>query len=138
MVELAGLKVLLVEDEGPVALMIEDMLLDLGCRIVASAAELDRACELATTADIDFALLDLNLGGSSAMPVAYILKQRGVPFVFSTGYGIGGIPKEFSTRPSLAKPFRFRDLQEGVVRALTLHRLPIPPESSGCEPAEQS
>ena len=127
MVELAGLRVLVVEDEGAVALMIEDMLMDLGCRIVASAADIGRACEFATTADLDFALLDLNLAGSSALPVAYILRQRGIPFVFSTGYGASGVPKEFSTTPSLAKPFRFRDLQDGMVRALTLHPQRIAP-----------
>src|SRR3990170_2051669 len=100
MTDPAGLKVLVVEDEGPVALLIEDMLLDLGCEIAASAAELDRACNLARTAMIDFAVLDLNLGGESAVPVGHILRERGIPFVFSTGYGTSGLAEEFSSHPT--------------------------------------
>lgn len=121
MSDLTGLKALVVEDEGPIALLIEDMLLDLGCEIAASAAELDRACAIAREATMDFALLDLNLNGRSAMPVAYILRERGVPFVFSTGYGVGGLPEEFSTHLTLGKPFGLDDLREKIVRALGKH-----------------
>lgn len=65
MADLASLSVLVVEDEGPVALLIEDMLLDLGCKVVPSAADLRKDCDLAGTATIDFALLDLNLDSQS-------------------------------------------------------------------------
>ncbi|GFE79626.1 response regulator [Steroidobacter agaridevorans] len=118
MVDLAGLAALVVEDEGAVALMIEDMLLDLGCEIAASAADLDTACELARTAPIDFALLDLNLAGVAATPVAEILRQRAVPFVFSTGYGTAGIPQEFSDYPALAKPFVLNELRDKLLLVL--------------------
>ena len=118
MAELAGLKALIVEDEGPVALLIEDMLLDLGCEIAASAAELDRACEFARTATIDFALVDLNLNGKSAVPVAHVLRERGIPFVFSTGYGVSGLAEEFSSHPTLAKPFVVDDVRQTILRAL--------------------
>jgi CheY-like chemotaxis protein len=63
MVELSGARVLLVEDEGLVALMIEDMLEELGLKVVASAAHVTKACELATRATFDLALLDVNLAG---------------------------------------------------------------------------
>ena len=112
MADFAGLKALVVEDEGPVALLVEDMLIDLGFHIVASAAELEKACELARTATIDFALLDLNLNGVSAMPVARILRERGIPFVFSTGYGVSGRSEEFASCLVLAKPFVFEDLRQ--------------------------
>lgn len=118
MTDLAGLKAFIVEDEGPVALLIEDMIIDLGCEIVASAAELGKACEIARTAAVDFALLDLNLNGSSALPVAHILRERGIPFVFSTGYGVSGASEEFDSYPTLAKPFIANDLREIVLRAL--------------------
>jgi CheY-like chemotaxis protein len=116
--DLTGLKVLVVEDEGPVALLIEDMLLDLGCKVVASAAQLSEACDLAATVEIEFALLDLNLDGESAIPVAHILRDRGITFVFSTGYGAGGVLQEFASYPILAKPFTLADLQQGILRAL--------------------
>jgi CheY-like chemotaxis protein len=118
MVELAGLRALVVEDEGAVALLIEDMLLDLGCEISASVAQLDEACEVASTISVDFALLDLNLDGASALPVARILRQRQIPFVFSTGYGAHGIVEDFKSYPTLAKPFVIADLQEKLLTAL--------------------
>lgn len=119
--DLAGLAALVIEDEGAVALLIEDMLLDLGCQIAASAADLDTACKLASTAQVDFALLDLNLDGSPAVPVAEILRQRGIPFLFSTGYGAAGIPEEFSDYPALAKPFLLSELKQKLVIALQRH-----------------
>lgn len=118
MAESARLKVLVVEDEGPVALLVEDMLIDLGCEVVASAADLDRACQLARTAAIDFAVLDLNLRGSSAEPAARILRERRIPFIFSTGYGASGVPEEFRSYPALTKPFVIEDLREKVSVAL--------------------
>jgi len=122
MTDPAPLRVLIVEDEGPVALLIEDMLFDLGHEVTASAANLDSACKLAGTADIDLVLLDLNLDGASAMPVAHILRERGIPFVFSTGYGATGIPKEFACYPVLAKPFALSDLQATILRARSIVR----------------
>ena len=117
--DLRGLRALVIEDEGAVALLIEDMLLDLGCEIAASAADLDKACELARSVSIDFALLDLNLNGSSALPIAQILRERGIPFVFSTGYGAAGISEEFASSPILAKPFVLSDLRSKVGIALS-------------------
>jgi CheY-like chemotaxis protein len=118
MSELAGLRVLVVEDEGPVALLIEDMLLDLGCEVAASAAAVDEACRIASTQAVDFALLDLNLAGASSIPVASILRDRGIPFVFSTGYGVGRIPAEFQSYPVLAKPYVLSALQAKILLAL--------------------
>ena len=122
MIDLTGRRVLVVEDEGAIALLIEDMLADLGCEIAASAATLDKACELARTARIDFAILDLNLDGASAIPVARILRERHIPFVFSTGYGTGGVSEEFAGYPLLPKPFVLTDLRDQVSTALAMHR----------------
>jgi CheY-like chemotaxis protein len=114
----SGMKVLVVEDEGFVALLIEDMLQDLGCEIVASVARLQEACAIAETAQIDLAVLDVNLGGERSFPVAHILHERGVPFMFSTGYGTSGLPDEFSECPVLGKPFSAKTLEETLARAL--------------------
>ncbi|MCK1449728.1 response regulator, partial [Bradyrhizobium sp. 35] len=100
MVELSGAKVLLVEDEGLVALMLEDMLEELGLKVVASAAHVQKACELATTASFDLALLDVNLAGELVFPVARILRERRIPFLFSTGYGGPPLEEEFNSADS--------------------------------------
>ena len=125
MADFTGLKALVVEDEGAVALLIEDMLLDLGCEVVASVAQLDRACEVARTIAIDFALLDLNVDGASALPVAHILRERHIPLVFSTGYGRHGIEQVFESYPMLAKPFVIAELQEKIATALANHRMSL-------------
>lgn len=118
MTEHLGLKVLVVEDEGAIALLIEDMLEDLGCEIVASASRLPEACSVAATAEIDLALLDVNLDGQLVFPAAKILRQRQIPFVFSTGYGSQGVPGEFTGRPVLGKPFSMIELQNAIACAL--------------------
>ncbi|MGK9052027.1 response regulator [Neorhizobium petrolearium] len=118
MSKFSGIKVLVVEDESFVALMIEDMLEDLGCQIVASLARLKEACDIASTAELDVAVLDINLGGERSFPVAHILQERGVPFMFSTGYGKNGVPAELSDAPVLSKPFSGKELEETL--ALTL------------------
>jgi CheY-like chemotaxis protein len=122
MSEFNGIKVLIVEDEGLVALMIEDVLQDLGCDVVASVAGLKEACSVAATAELDLAVLDINLGGERSFPVAKILRERGVPFMFSTGYGTSGLPSEFSGCPVLGKPFSPKALEETLARALGIPR----------------
>lgn len=107
---LAGRRILIVEDESMIALMIalmiQDVLADLGSVVVGPAARIETALELATTAPIDLAVLDLNLVGESVHPVAEALAKRGIPFVFTTGYGQRGIAEVWRDRPSLLKPFR--------------------------------
>jgi CheY-like chemotaxis protein len=116
----AGIKVLLVEDEGTVAMLIEEMLEDLGCTVVASVPRLALAREKAGTAEVDLAILDVNLAGERVFPVAEILRGRGVPFLFSTGYGASGLPEEFAQSPVLHKPFSENELQLKI--ALTLNK----------------
>jgi CheY-like chemotaxis protein len=118
MSELTGLRVLVVEDEVAVALMIEGMLEDLGCEIAASVARLAEARDVAAAAQIDLAVLDVNLHGQLVYPVAQILAERGIPFVFSTGYGASGLPSEMATRPVLSKPYFTRELERAILTAL--------------------
>ena len=118
MTPFAGVRVLVVEDEGAIAMLIEEMLEDLGCEIVASVARLAAAQDRARTAQIDLAILDVNLAGERVFPVAQILRSRGIAFLFSTGYGASGVPAEFADYPVLHKPFSEGELQHKMGMAL--------------------
>lgn len=102
--------VLVVEDELMIRMLLEDMLMDSGYEVVASAGRLDDALQFAREADFDLAILDVNLAGQSVAPVAEILEQRGLPFVFATGYGERGLPEEHRGKPTLQKPFQQENL----------------------------
>jgi CheY-like chemotaxis protein len=119
MVELTGRRVLLVEDEGGVALLIEDMLDDLGCEVVASAARLSRAYEALKSQQPEFVVLDVNVAGETSFDFARMLVRSGIPFVFSTGYGVGGLPVDLQNQPVLAKPFKLSDLHHVIAARLT-------------------
>jgi CheY-like chemotaxis protein len=111
MTALSSLKVLVVEDEALVSMLVEDMLTDLGGRADDQAAEIEEALRLANSADIDAALLDVNLGGRPIFPVADALKARGVPFAFASGYGEAGLTDDHRGATVLQKPFREADLR---------------------------
>ena len=113
-----GTRVLLVEDEGTIAMLIEEMLEDLECTVVASVAQFAKAIHVAGVVDVDLAILDVNLAGEYVFPVARILRARHIPFLFSTGYGGSGLPEEFRGCPVLHKPFAEQDLRLKI--ALTL------------------
>ena len=109
-----ALRVLVVEDEMTIALMIEDMLEDMGHRVTALAMRLGPALEAAKTAEIDFALLDINLDGQVSFPVAEILMERGVPFAFASGYGSKGLDPAFRKHPMIRKPFDQQTLKQVI------------------------
>ena len=100
-------KVLVVEDESLVALDIENMLEEMGCKVVASVPRLLGALDLASRLDFDLAVLDINLAGEVVYPLAFRLAARGIPFVFSTGYSTAALPEELRsiTRPIAAKDY---------------------------------
>jgi CheY-like chemotaxis protein len=108
--KLKGLRVLVVEDEMMVSMLIEDMLGELGCEVVGPASRLDEAMALAREAEVDCAVLDVNLGGQPIFPVADLLRERGRPFAFATGYGDAGLRDADKGSPVLQKPFREGDL----------------------------
>ena len=117
--ELKGLRVLVVEDEMMVSMLIEDMLGDLGCEVVGPASRLDEALALAKSGALDCAVLDVNLGGQPIFPVADLLREKGAPFAFATGYGDAGLREIDRGTPVLQKPFREGDLARvlGELRA---------------------
>lgn len=110
MAELAGLRVLLVEDEGGVALLLEDMLEELGFEVAASVARISQAFEVVRSQSFDFAVLDVNVGGETSFDLARSLRERGTPFVFSTGYGAAGLPADLATCLVVSKPFTLDSL----------------------------
>ncbi len=112
-----ALRILIVEDEMTIALLMEDMLLDLGHEVAGMAMRLPQALELAETAVFDIAILDVNLDGRMSFPVADVLAARGVPFLFSTGYGAAGVDPAYSGRVVMRKPFEIKDLQSAIARA---------------------
>jgi CheY-like chemotaxis protein len=107
---LSGRRILVVEDEMLVLIMIEDMLADLGCTSVTSAATVEKAVALTNAQVFDAAILDINLNGNDSHPVAEALTARGVPFVYSTGNTDHGSTDGYSGRPVLKKPFKFEEL----------------------------
>ena len=108
--DLAGLRVLVVEDDAMVSMLIEAMLQDLGCQVVGPASRLDEALALAESAEFDCAILDVNLGGTPAYPVADRVRERGRPFAFATGYGQAGLRDCDQDALVLGKPFQEADL----------------------------
>jgi CheY-like chemotaxis protein len=116
---LAGRRVLVVEDESLVAMLLETILEDMGCIPVGAIATVDEA--LAVVADdalLDAALLDVNVAGRQVFPVAEALRARGVPFVFSTGYGQGGLPDTWRAQATIQKPFTENAIRDALFKAM--------------------
>lgn len=107
---LAGRRILIVEDEFLVALDIERMVDEGGGSVVGPVATLDEALAKARDEPLDGAILDVNIGGRKVTPVVQVLRERGVPFILSTGYGPQAIDPEIADAPSLSKPFDERQV----------------------------
>jgi CheY-like chemotaxis protein len=113
-----GRRILLVEDEAMIAMLVEDMLEDLGHALVRVATRLEEAVAAAEIESVDLAILDLNLGGTLTYPAADVLAERGIPFIFATGYGSGGLKEAYSAQPTLQKPFTADALGQAIRQAL--------------------
>ncbi|QYF88077.1 response regulator [Brevundimonas sp. PAMC22021] len=118
---LQGRRVLVVEDESLVAMLLETILEDMGCTPVGPASNIDDGETLARgDVELDAALLDVNVAGRQVFPVAAALKARGVPFVFSTGYGEGGLPDEWRGNPTIQKPFTEAAVRDALMKAMNI------------------
>jgi CheY-like chemotaxis protein len=111
-------RILVVEDELMIRMLLEDMLGELGYTVTAEAARIEEALDAAKNADFDIAILDVNLNGQPISPVADALVARGMPFVFATGYGERGLPEPYRDRPTLKKPFQMDGLKQMLQIAL--------------------
>lgn len=129
---LAGLRVLLVEDEMLVAWLLHDMLADLGCAVVGPAARVAQALAMIDAQAFDAAVLDVNLNGQTSYAVADALTARGVPFVFSTGYAKDRVAQPYRGRPILQKPFHEGEL--GAALETLVATRPQGP-AAGCDAA---
>lgn len=117
MTDFQGLRVFMVEDEAMLSLAMQDMLAELGCEVVGTAARLEAALELAQSVVFDIAVLDVNLGGERVDPVADIIAARGLPIVFVTGYGKQGAPRHLAG-PVVEKPYELVNLKKALSAAL--------------------
>ncbi|MBO0662984.1 response regulator [Jiella sp. CQZ9-1] len=110
-----GLRVLVVEDESLVALQLEDMLDELGCRVVGPAMRLRTAGELLDSGvAIDCAVLDVNVCGEMVYPIADRLRAMGIPFIFATGYGRDGVEDRWQNVPILQKPYTSQEIGQSL------------------------
>lgn len=116
--DLAERRILVVEDESLVAMLLETILEDLGCAVVGPEGTVTGGSEAAQSASIDAALLDVNVAGELVFPVAQQLKSRNIPFVFSTGYGEGGLPEEWRGYPTIQKPFTEVAVRDALLTAI--------------------
>jgi CheY-like chemotaxis protein len=111
-------RVLVVEDEYLIRMLLEDMLADLGYAVAAAVGNMAEARDHAGNGDFSVAVLDVNLDGEEIFPVADILAGRGLPFVFVTGYGERSLPERYSNRPALQKPFQAEQLEAALAGLL--------------------
>lgn len=118
--DLAGLRLLVIEDESMVAMLLEDMLSEIGCEVVGVAARVNDAAEKAKSLAFDIAILDVNLNGRNTFAIADSLTERGVAFVVATGYGAVSLPESLQRVPILQKPYQQRDLVRALRAALVL------------------
>lgn len=112
-------RVLIVEDESLIAMLLEDLLTEMGYAVAGMAATVTDALALLEQQRIDLAVVDVNLGGESCFPVADALQQRAIPFLLTTGYGQTGLPDPYRTLPVLQKPYRTQELQAALQALLS-------------------
>ena len=111
---LAGKRILLVEDEALIAILLEDIVAGLGAVVVAIESRVDAAIVRAETEELDGAVLDVNLGGQRSYGVADALRQRGIPYIFATGYGKSGVDAAHHDAPVLIKPYSEADVAQAL------------------------
>ena len=118
---LTGRRIMILEDEAMVSLLLEDMIEDFGAELAGSYSRLERAMTAVEGGlHFDVALLDVNVAGERSFPLAEALAARAVPFVFTTGYDRSGLPEAWRDAPSLRKPFLQDDVRKALQQALGL------------------
>jgi len=110
--DLAGLKILVVEDEPLIAMQLEDVLTDFGCTVVGSAPTLEKGMQLVREETFDGAILDVTLGREKVFPLADVLAEQSIPFVYVTGYGQSCLRDCDRGRAVLQKPYSMKNLVE--------------------------
>lgn len=116
---LMGRRVLVVEDEMLILMMIEDMLAELGCTQVVTAATVQKALALVADQEFDAAMLDMNLNGNDTYEVADALAARRVPYLFATGNILSGVRENYRAASFLRKPYTLDDLAHTFIQILS-------------------
>jgi DNA-binding response OmpR family regulator len=119
---LTTIRVLLVEDEIMIRMMVADMVEQLGHAVAGEAGDVGRAAELARTGLFDLAILDVNLNGKVSFPVAGIIMERRIPLIFASGYAAYNFPAALHSTPKLQKPFVIETLAKAIVTARAVAR----------------
>lgn len=114
---LKGKRILVVEDEALIAVMVEDMLMEMGAVVIGPAATIESALELARREELDAAVLDVNVRGERIDPVAEALMARGIPVLFATGYGEVRLASGVQTTV-IDKPYTQEKLARGLATAM--------------------
>ena len=108
----ATFRILVVEDEMMISMVIEDTIEMLGYQMVGPVAQLDEALSLATNGVFDCAILDVNIRGGNSYAIADLLLKRGCPFLLTTGYSDWSLPKHLSGQKRLTKPYSTKELEK--------------------------
>jgi two-component sensor histidine kinase len=112
-------RILVAEDAFLLVTLLQDLFDALGWEMIGPATRLADALQLARDEMFDAALLDVNLDGTMSWDVATILKERGIPFVFGTGYNASAVLPEYLTGcPVIAKPYQLTELQHVIQRVI--------------------
>ncbi|HLG88455.1 MAG TPA: response regulator [Alphaproteobacteria bacterium] len=123
---LAGARILVIEDEVLVSMLIEDALGESGCDLVGPARSVAQGVALAASETLSAAVLDVNVDGGEIFPVAEILSRRGIPYLFITGYRRSELPSRHRDAPTLEKPFgetMLVDAVRSLIRSELSHQL---------------
>ena len=112
--DLTDCRILVVEDDLAIAVLIEEVLQDIGCIVVGPVGKLDAALRLASEEALDAAILDVTIRGGKVFSVVQHLQARGVPFALASGYGDWALPEALQNKPRLVKPFTAGDLRAQV------------------------
>jgi CheY-like chemotaxis protein len=103
--KLAGLRILLVEDDAVIAMLLERTLQRLGITVLGPVGSLSKALDMAQLQEFDGAILDVTIRGGDVYPVAELLMTRGIPFVLATGYKVDNLPENIRGQRLLRKPY---------------------------------
>ena len=114
-------RVLVVDDEPLISMLVRDWLTELGCETIGPASSVPSALDLIAGAALDAAILDVSLGNEECYSIADALRSRCIPFAFATGHGAGGVVSRFEDAPILTKPFDFEAVK-GMMDKLLDHQ----------------
>lgn len=116
-VALTGCRVVVVEDEVLIGMVLEDILDMLGCVLTGSAATMEEAWRVVEANEFDVAILDVNIGSDPIFPLADVVRERGVPVIFATGSLPDSLPERFADCPVLEKPYVYAGVEAALGRA---------------------